>query len=325
MRYTQWRDEFEHFLGVLDEEERGEILSYYAEMYADKRDEGLSEEEVVAQFGAPYDAARKILDGEEVKYKKSEQSTDAEQQPEDEQAHFLSDGAVDALELNGALGNASINFYDGDKVQVDYPASALFKYKVTQQGGKVKIEHKSIKWKSSVIKRKIMPDTVVLIPRELVPDLDITLAAGNVTVGDGEYGNINIYVEGGALKAGRLTCQDMKVITDAGKTEIESAISHRLHAEVNAGKLACGSVCGSTAQFRINAGSADIGETDCKRTEVYVSIGKAKLTLCGAREDYDAEIKNNFGSCNLEGRSLNCERSIKAEVSLGSLNVEFTR
>lgn len=72
MKYIQWRDELEGYLRDLPEEERQKIFAYFSEMYADKRDAGMSEREITAEFGAPYDVAQRILhensfgnDGEE--------------------------------------------------------------------------------------------------------------------------------------------------------------------------------------------------------------------------------------------------------------------
>lgn len=323
MKYIEWRDEFEGYLSGLDEAERRRVLSYYAEMYADKRDSGLSENEAVAQFGAPYDAAQKILAGEGAK--KCDNAKTDDTQEKEERAHFSSEGAVDALEINGALGNIILNFYDGEGVNVDYPATSLIDYKVGQQGGKVVITHKKIKFKGVNLKNKIIPDMIIQVPRHLTPDLEINLAAGAIKLDGGDYGNIKAYVEGGALTTGQFNCSDAQFITDAGKIEIGGAVCHRMHAEINAGKLHAGSIYGSTADIRVNAGKLNVDETDCKRTEICVSAGKAEITLCGAKEDYDAEVKKVLSSCNLDSRSVNCERSVKAEVSLGSLTVNFTQ
>ena len=63
MTYIKWKDEVEGYLISLPQDERDKILSYFSEMYADKRDAGKSEEQIIAEFGAPYDAAKRILDG----------------------------------------------------------------------------------------------------------------------------------------------------------------------------------------------------------------------------------------------------------------------
>lgn len=74
MTYIKWKDEVESYLGNLSEEEKQKIFSYFSEMYADKRDAGKSEEQIIEEFGAPYDVAKRILDG-------NKESADATEAP----------------------------------------------------------------------------------------------------------------------------------------------------------------------------------------------------------------------------------------------------
>jgi len=61
MTYNEWRDELKSNLLCVSEPERRRVLDYYAEAYADRRDAGFSEREIIQDFGAPYDAAQRIL------------------------------------------------------------------------------------------------------------------------------------------------------------------------------------------------------------------------------------------------------------------------
>lgn len=61
MTYTEWRDELKSNLLSVSENERRRVLDYYAEAYADRREAGFSEREIISDFGAPYDAAQRIL------------------------------------------------------------------------------------------------------------------------------------------------------------------------------------------------------------------------------------------------------------------------
>lgn len=61
MTYNEWRDELKSNLLSVSEKERRCVLDYYAEAYADRRDAGFSEREIIEEFGAPYDAAQRIL------------------------------------------------------------------------------------------------------------------------------------------------------------------------------------------------------------------------------------------------------------------------
>lgn len=61
MTYNEWRDELKSNLLTVSEKEKKRVLDYYAEAYADRRDAGYSEERIINDFGAPYDAAQRIL------------------------------------------------------------------------------------------------------------------------------------------------------------------------------------------------------------------------------------------------------------------------
>ncbi len=61
MRYNEWRDELQNNLFNVSESERRRVLDYYAEAYADRREAGYSERQIIEDFGAPYDAAQRIL------------------------------------------------------------------------------------------------------------------------------------------------------------------------------------------------------------------------------------------------------------------------
>lgn len=61
MTYNEWRDELKNNLLTVSDAERRRVLDYYAEAYADRREAGFSEREIIEDFGAPYDAAQRIL------------------------------------------------------------------------------------------------------------------------------------------------------------------------------------------------------------------------------------------------------------------------
>ena len=61
MTYNEWRDELKNNLLTVSDAERRRVLDYYAEAYADRREAGFSEREIIDGFGAPYDAAQRIL------------------------------------------------------------------------------------------------------------------------------------------------------------------------------------------------------------------------------------------------------------------------
>lgn len=322
MKYIDWHDQFEACLSKLNREERERALAYYGEMYADMRDSGMSEEEIVAEFGSPCDAAKKIIDEEGAKQKADKHSAE-DSADNEERAHFTSTGEVGAFDIDGALGKIYMRFYDGDCVKIDYPTTPFLDYKITERDGRVKIEHGNLKFRNMSFKANKVPDMFVNIPRSITPDCNIGIATGALELGEGNYGKIIACVRAGKLDAGKLNCTDAKFLTDAGKIEIESANCNKADFTINSGKLTVGHICGDALAFMINAGAAVIGQADSKHTDIMVNTGKANITMCGTMEEYDIAARKSFGSCNLQSRTANCERSIRAEVAMGSLNVSF--
>ena len=308
MRYADWRNQLQALLSGQSQNERERALAYYDEMYSDMRDGGMSEEAATERLGSPEQAAAGITE-------------DGGQCP----AAFVSEGPVDAIELDCAMTKAELVFYDGENVRAERMDDTYLIFKAEQLGGKVTITHKSPKIRRFSFKNRPVGEMKIFIPRHLTPDCRITLAGGKVTLGGGEYGKIVVYVQGGALEAGEITCGDAELTVDAGKLEMAETVCHRLSAEVNAGKLGLGCACGSEARLSVNAGAAKVDLADFKRTEIAVTTGTARVTLAGSRDDYDHDVTKTLGSCVTESSHAGRDRLLKATVTLGSLNIDYEK
>ncbi len=62
MNKAQWDKRLKKKLSPLGKEEKEKIIAYYDELYYDKKDAGLSEEEILAEFGTPEAAAEKFIE-----------------------------------------------------------------------------------------------------------------------------------------------------------------------------------------------------------------------------------------------------------------------
>ena len=60
MNRREWEKQFRKRLSSLPKNERAKALEYYGEMYADRRDAGMTEEEILREFGDPAAAAEKL-------------------------------------------------------------------------------------------------------------------------------------------------------------------------------------------------------------------------------------------------------------------------
>ena len=60
MNRREWEKQFRKRLSSLPKNERTKALEYYGEMYPARRDVGMTEEEILREFGDPADAAEKL-------------------------------------------------------------------------------------------------------------------------------------------------------------------------------------------------------------------------------------------------------------------------
>ena len=61
MKKKTWEKQLVKLLKALPYAERQSVLNYYNEIYSDKIEAGMAEEEIIAEFGFPEDCAARIL------------------------------------------------------------------------------------------------------------------------------------------------------------------------------------------------------------------------------------------------------------------------
>lgn len=62
MTFGQWSRRLKEALSSLPRKERRRVLSYYTEMFEDRAEAGMTEEEILQEFGTPAEAAARILE-----------------------------------------------------------------------------------------------------------------------------------------------------------------------------------------------------------------------------------------------------------------------
>lgn len=314
MKYGQWQEQFKRECSAHGGVTPSAALRY-EKIYASLRDDGLSEEQAVDKLGPPDEAAR--LCGQ------ADAAVDGENAEQAGRAIFSPAERTDELLIDCKLCEARIQFCDGGDIVVDYPAAAPTDYKVGELGGKVSVSNRGLNIRNFGRGRKLKSFLNVYIPRESAIDVKIKMFASGLKIDDGKFADLRIEMDGGEVRTGKLVCADADIRSDAGRVETDSLICHRLRADINAGRLTCAGVCGSTAEIFLNAATAKLGKIDCKRTEIQLSLGRAEAIFCGDRGDYDARVKRTLALTGLSERLLGRERSISARISLGRFDAAF--
>ena len=71
MTFKKWQYELKCLLRGMPNNEIKEIARYYEEMYTDKREAGIPEDDILIEFGTPNECAERILSDTEIKNKEN--------------------------------------------------------------------------------------------------------------------------------------------------------------------------------------------------------------------------------------------------------------
>lgn len=392
MTYTEWRDELKNNLLSVSESERKRVLEYYAEAYADRREAGYSERDIIAQFGAPYDAAQRILSedvgggyeapihrikeepkpapkpapqpapapaqvsgatpapapAEAVKKKRSKlwwlflpvafllgaglvfflivfALNDWGTAYNFEMAQYTTEDEVEAIRIVNAVGSVKTEFYDGDKIIVDYPVSETHTMSVEERDGQLTVDGlRQRHWYNFFIGLSNFPETTVKIPKDAVLKLDVTVKAGKVELAAGEYASTRVEVHAGSLEMLGVVCTDFRCEVSAGSVSVKSLVCSSFDCGLSAGSITVNSLESRSFDCNISAGSFIAERVNCPLIQVDVSAGSAHLGVAGKREEYYILVDRSAGSCNVSSQiGIDPNKKIDIDISAGSVYVSF--
>lgn len=381
MKYVDWITELKQNLLSVPESERRRVMDYYAEAYADRRAAGFSESEIIDGFGAPYDAAQAILEGEspadmpEITHIKSQETAREEatppppeprpapapapapqttpapsaQQPAaktkngkmgtgakvvlivistllvlgiiafflsffvgravlkfDEAKYLQETENIQSVRIDFSAGEFRTEFYDGDKIEIDYYESNGHNVSIYERNGTLTFSVK-IKWFMLWGSYNTPKETVIKLPKNNVYDLNVDMSAGNITVNGGTFGNINIDMSAGSVNLkGDFVCNKLDIDLSAGKVSADSVECTSLNVDLSAGKV-------------------DIDKLTCPVIDIDLSAGSVDFGVIGSKAEYTITVHKSAGSCNV-GKQTGTDpnKKISVDLSAGSVNIHFT-
>ena len=226
--------------------------------------------------------------------------------PQFDMTQYSSEEEISELRIYNSVGSVRTEFYDGDKVVVDYPVSDRYTMTVEEREGVLTVNGLNKNhWYNFTFLPSSLPQTIVKIPHGVVLKLAITVNAGKVDLAAGEYAESSVTVNAGGLSALGMTCPALKC-------------------EVNAGSVWIRSIESASFDCRVKAGSFSAERIGCPQIKVNVSAGSAGMTVSGKREEYTIFADKNAGSCNVANQTgTDPSKKIDIDVSAGSVNLSF--
>jgi len=229
-----------------------------------------------------------------------------------ETKHFESTAENSKIDVELYFGELSIEFYDGDKILVDYPVSEKFATEVEEDEGVLYVKGPTkVHWYDYLsvigVTFKKVPTTIKL-PKDSVYALDLTVNAGEAIIGNGTYSGVDIKLNAGSFTTESIACDRFDATVNAGGLDAQSVI------------------CKGNANLKVNAGSFDVASLKSDDITVKVNAGSMNVKIDGAKADYNVSLEQNAGS--VEGVSWQTvqgsDKSLNVEVNAGSANFSFT-
>ena len=223
-----------------------------------------------------------------------------------EMTTFTSEQDNNTLDLSLAAGELNVEYHDGENFTVDYPEAYLYRYRVTESNGVLKVEPASkriyISWSGWLWGRN-KPVVTVKIPRGKTVNLNIGVAAGIAN------GNVNIDLSAGQLYAGDIKCANFAASLSAGSAQFKGV-------ECNA------------CEFELSAGTTSVSALKSDKIDVDLSAGTANLAVAGNKAEYVIKVDKSAGSCNVSDQLISPDvtaiKYLNIDLSAGTVNVTFS-
>ena len=227
--------------------------------------------------------------------------------PEFEMEQYVAEGEVTELRIDNAVGNVKTEFYDGNKVVVDYPVSDRYVMRIEKSAGVLTLNGLNKRhWYNFSFLPPTLPETIVKIPQSAVIKLDVKVNAGSVTLAEGKYAETSVKINAGSIHALGINCPSFGC-------------------EVNAGSIHVRALESQSLDCKVNAGSFNAEQILCPQIRLKVNAGSANLKLLGEKEEYTISVDKSAGSCNVTAQTgTDDKKKININVSAGSCNLSFS-
>ncbi|MDE7306656.1 MAG: DUF4097 domain-containing protein, partial [Clostridia bacterium] len=183
------------------------------------------------------------------------------------------------LDVEIDAGSVKTEFYDGDKIVIEYPAAKGFKTTIRELDGTLIFKAPRKVWYRNWFLSFDIPNTVIRIPESFAPmNVKFDIDAGSAYLADGTYGTVNVDIDAGSFKGENIICSTLKVNIDAGSVSVNSAQCQFFDCEVD-------------------AGSVTVNKLTADSTTLDVDAGSVTISFAGIEEDYTITKRVRAGSC----------------------------
>lgn len=240
---------------------------------------------------------------------------------------FNAETEIHTLNVDSDAGTVNTEFYDGDRIFVEYAENARRKVEITEENGALTIKSNS-KWYANFINLDFLfhyPATTIKIPEGSVLTLDCEMSAGNFNIAAGTYSKVEIGVSAGNFNAGDIECDSLRCKISAGNINLKNVSTGDMEYKVSAGGINTGDVTCDTFNCKISAGGVTIGKLDCPDNEIKISAGDIKIEFADYEQNYTIFVDKSAGNCNVSDRASDTGKKISIDISAGNAECKFKK
>ncbi len=263
-----------------------------------------------------------------------------------EMKEFVSSIDCTSLELEFDEGTVKTQFYDGDKIKVEYPTSKHRKVEFVEytDSDKLFVETKNkFRWLGFRSLFSKIPEMTISIPKNSVIDINYHINAGKVEIASGNYEHVIISLNAGEIKLGDINCSKFNanintgtftmnklvtgksnLIINAGNFTVKQLDCTELDSNINAGNIKFENVVSNKLTTEVNAGNFTMNNVKCDNVRIQMNAGTVNMGILGGKAEYTIRVEKPTSSCNLtnqEGSDPN--KIIDIDNSVGSITINF--
>ena len=322
MSKTDFLIKLREMLSGLPQDEIADRLMFYGEMIDDRIEEGLAEEQAVAEVGSVDEIAVQIMEeipvSKTVIADKKEKRENSYSELNNETIDIIED--FSNIEIKSDMADVAVHFSDDGFCKVSFSNSSKQKHSVEVQNDTLYIKTTNTeKWYERIAFFSVRsPKIDLFLPRLEYSTLFINSNVGDVDVEEGiSFANINISVVTGDVSCCASALGSLNLRSTTGDIDICSIkCTGEIKIDVLTGDT---EIEKSLCKFAtINGKTGDINLTDVRAEEIInakSSLGDLTLKKCDA-----AELILNSGIGDISA-SLLTEKRVIAKSGLGDVRV----
>lgn len=219
---------------------------------------------------------------------------------------IICSGEISALTLDIGFGEIAIEFDEVERAKVKYTEALDFPVTITENSGALKVDNRRLHWINvSTPFYNYTPRITITLPKDTPVALKADVGAGKLTVPSAKFSTVDLNISAGKITGGNIECDSFD-------------------ADVSAGDVYFDSVATSVFKIEISAGQSVVSKLSSPKIDIDVSAGKFVTEVQGKKSDYNIDVDESAGSCNVKNQlNVATTNTIRARVSAGTITIDF--